>query len=216
MLKIIRFALFLLLVSMLFGLIYFVLQNDQSDQQVNIGIDEMDLVQRYQDSMNSVPKAIEESNSLEISTKIEDFEAKIENHVNKIVFRVLKTNHVIFEKEYAGMTCKQILSSDLNGNMQPEFWILVKKGKNSQFYAFEYGNGKLKAFSFPVLKGRQNFGYAGNDSLHVDKSYIVRSFKFSNDPYSDLSKGIRACYYSFGLDRSFVLNKTLDLEQIQK
>lgn len=216
MLKIIRFVLFILFVFLLVGLIYYVQQKEEMEQQANIGMEEMDLVQRYEDSLNRTPKVEEPRNFSEFYTKMEDFEAKVETQANHIVFRVSKSNQIIYEKEFVGLTCQQILSSDLNGNMQPEFWLLLKKGKNNQIYAFEYHKGHLKAFQFPTLKGRQNFGYVGNDSLHVDKSYIVRSFDFKNDPYSDLSEGIRACYYSFGVDQSFVLNKTLDLEHIQQ
>ncbi|MCZ2480179.1 hypothetical protein VR611_03375 [Aquirufa nivalisilvae] len=216
MVKIIRFFSFLLLVCLLAGLIYYVQQKEEMEEQSTIRLEEMDLVQRYQDSLNNPPKLNEQSNSSEFYTKFEDIEAKIETETNKIVFKVSKSNQAIFQKEFLHVSCKQILSSDLNGDMQPEFWILVTKGKSSLIYAFEYQKGNLKEVQFPVLKGRQNFGYAGNDSLHVDKSYIVRSFDFKNDPYSDLPEGMRACYYSFGTDRSFVLNKTLDLEHIQQ
>ncbi|MFL0161789.1 hypothetical protein [Aquirufa salirivi] len=216
MLKIIRFTLFLLLVSLLLGLIFYVQQEDDMENHVNVGLQDMDLVQRYQDSLNRPMKLNEEVPKSDCMAKIEDFEAKVETLSNKVVFSITKSNQTIYRKELQHVSCKQILASDLNGDMQPEFWLLVNKGKNSHIYAFEYHKGNLKTVQFPYLKGRQNFGYAGNDSLHVDKSYIVRSFDFRNDPYSDLSEGIRACYYSFGTDRSFVLNKTLDLEHIQQ
>ncbi|WP_459470388.1 hypothetical protein [Aquirufa beregesia] len=216
MVKMIRFALFLLLVSLLVGLIFYVQQEEDIEKQSNIGLEELDLVQRYQDSLNRLQKPVEHDKIPEYTTKIEDFEAKVETLTAKIVFSVSKSNHTIYRREFLDVRCKQILSSDLNSDMQPEFWLLVSQGKNRLIYAFEYQKGNLKAVHFPVLKGRQNFGYAGNDSLHVDKSYIVRSFDFQNDPYSDLSEGIRACYYSFGTDRSFILNKTLDLEHIQQ
>lgn len=216
MLKIIRFVSFLLLACLLVGLIYYVQQKEETDEHATIRLEEMDLVQRYQDSLNNPPKLNEQINSSEFYTKFEDIEARIETETNKIVFKVSKSNQPIFQKDFLHVSCKQILSSDLNGDMQPEFWILATKGKSSHIFAFEYKKGNLKEIQFPVLRGRQNFGYAGNDSLHVDKSYIVRSFDFKNDPYSDLREGIRACYYSFGTDQSFVLNKTLDLEHIQQ
>lgn len=216
MLKIIRFVSFLLLACLLVGLIYYVQQKEETDEHSTIRLEEMDLVQRYQDSLNNPPKLNEQINSSEFYTKFEDIEARIETETNKIVFKVSKSNQPIFQKDFLHVSCKQILSSDLNGDMQPEFWILATKGKSSHIFAFEYKKGNLKEIQFPVLRGRQNFGYAGNDSLHVDKSYIVRSFDFKNDPYSDLREGIRACYYSFGTDQSFVLNKTLDLEHIQQ
>ncbi|MDF0693773.1 hypothetical protein [Aquirufa ecclesiirivi] len=216
MVKIFRFTVFLLLVSLLLGLLYYVQQKEEVEKQSNIGLEEMDLVQRYQDSLDSPLKTVDQDKKTEFITKIEDFEAKMESIPNKVIFSVTKSNQTVYRKEFQHVSCKQILSSDLNGDMQPEFWVLVSKGKKSIIYAFEYHKGNLQTVQFPVLKGRQNFGYLGNDSLHVDKSYIVRSFDFRNDPYSDLSEGIRACYYSFGTDRSFVLNKTLDLEHIQQ
>jgi hypothetical protein len=80
--------------------------------------------------------------------------------------------------------------------------------------AFEYGSGHIREISFPNLKGRQAFGYAGGDSLYFEKNSLVRLVKYANDPYADFGNGYRACYYTFGKDQSFILKKTLDLENI--
>ncbi|MHA8052320.1 hypothetical protein [Aquirufa sp. OSTEICH-129A] len=216
MIKIIRFTFFLLVLSLLIGLIIYVKKEEENEQISASSLEEMDLLQRYQDSLHGVPKIEQTDKETYMVTKIEDFEARVEQQSSQVSLQISKSNQRIFTKNLADFTFHQILSTDLNGDMKPEFWLLLKKGKNRKIFAFEYDKGGIKSFDFPALKGRQNFGYAGNDSLHVDKSYIVRTFDFHHDPYADLTEGRRSCYYSFGIDRSFVLNKTLDLEKIRQ
>ena len=108
---------------------------------------------------------------------------------------------------------KNLISSDLNNNQQPEFWIYGEDYAHKfQIYGYEYNKNSFNLIKFPNLKGRQEFGYSGNDSLYFVKSNIVRSFHFNNDQYSELENGVRVCYYSLGPDNSFVLKKTLDFE----
>lgn len=141
---------------------------------------------------------------------IEDFEAKLDS--NQLV--IFKSSQLIFSKKI-NWQVKQILASDLNGNQFPEFWIYGQNAsKRTQILAFEYGSGHIREISFPNLKGRQAFGYAGGDSLYFEKNSLVRLVKYANDPYADFGNGYRACYYTFGKDQSFILKKTLDLENI--
>lgn len=145
-----------------------------------------------------------------INAFIEDFEAKVDSNE----FQVYKSSQLIFSKKI-NWPVKQILASDLNGNQLPEFWIYGQNvSKRTQILAFEYGSGRVREISFPTLKGRQAFGYAGGDSLYFEKNSLVRLVKYANDPYADFSNGYRACFYSFGKDQSFILKKTLDLENI--
>lgn len=141
---------------------------------------------------------------------IEDFEAKLDSNQ----FVIFKSSQLIFSKKI-NWQVKQILASDLNGNQFPEFWIYGQNAsKRTQILAFEYGSGHIREISFPNLKGRQAFGYAGGDSLYFEKNSLVRLVKYANDPYADFGNGYRACYYTFGKDQSFILKKTLDLENI--
>lgn len=141
---------------------------------------------------------------------IEDFEAKLDSNQ----FVIFKSSQLIFSKKI-NWAVKQILASDLNGNQFPEFWIYGQNAsKRTQILAFEYGSGYVREISFPTLKGRQAFGYAGGDSLYFEKNSLVRLVKYVNDPYADFGNGYRACFYSFGKDQSFILKKTLDLENI--
>lgn len=141
---------------------------------------------------------------------IEDFEAKLDSNQ----FVIYKSSQLIFSKKI-NWRVKQILASDLNGNQFPEFWIYGQNAsKRTQILAFEYGSGHIREISFPTLKGRQAFGYIGGDSLYFEKNSLVRLVKYANDPYADFGNGYRACFYSFGKDQSFILKKTLDLENI--
>jgi hypothetical protein len=163
---------------------------------------------RQQSQLNSSDNLTVEPNV--INAFIEDFEAKVDSNE----FQVYKSSQLIFSKKI-NWPVKQILASDLNGNQMPEFWVYGQNiSKRTQILAFEYGSGHVREISFPTLKGRQAFGYIGGDSLYFEKNSIVRLVKYANDPYADFGNGYRACYYSFGNDQSFILKKTLDLENI--
>lgn len=145
-----------------------------------------------------------------INAFIEDFEAKVDSNE----FQVYKSSQLIFSKKI-NWPVKQILASDLNGNQMPEFWVYGQNiSKRIQILAFEYGSGHVREITFPTLKGRQAFGYIGGDSLYFEKNSLVRLIKYANDPYADFGNGYRACFYTFGKDQSFILKKTLDLENI--
>ncbi|RXK52297.1 hypothetical protein [Aquirufa rosea] len=207
------------LFSVLAGIIYYI-QVEEENQPSTVSLDDVDLVQRYEDSLKYNLKEVdvdrEKENDNHWISRIEDFEARAELKNQHVYLSILKGSQTIFYKVFKATSVRQILSTDLNRNMHPEFWFLFFQGKSSQILVYEYFQGQIKTIEFPQLKGRQKFGYAGNDSLHVDKSYIVRSFDFRNDSFADFPNGIRACYYSLGLDRSFVLNKTLDLEDLKQ
>ena len=157
------------------------------------------------DSMNVVPAEV-----MVVNATIEDFEAKLDSNQ----FQIFKSSQLIFSRKISWKV-NQILASDLNGNQLPEFWIYgLNSSKKSQILAFEYGSGRIREVAFPTLKGRQAFGYAGGDSLYFEKNSLVRLVKYVNDPYADFGNGYRACFYTFGKDQSFILKKTVDLENI--
>ena len=166
---------------------------------------------------DSLRQHIQPDSNVTISTEpvvfnafIEDFEAKLDSNQ----FVIFKSSQLIFSKKI-NWQVKQILASDLNGNQFPEFWIYGQNSsKRTQILAFEFSSGHIREISFPTLKGRQSFGYAGGDSLYLEKNSLVRLVKYVNDPYAEFGNGYRACYYSFGKDQSFILKKTLDLENI--
>ena len=157
------------------------------------------------DSMNVVPADV-----TVVNATIEDFEAQLDSNQ----FQIFKSSQLIFSRKISWKV-NQILASDLNGNQLPEFWIYgLNSSKKSQILAFEYGSGRIREVAFPTLKGRQAFGYAGGDSLYFEKNSLVRLVKYVNDPYADFGNGYRACFYTFGKDQSFILKKTVDLENI--
>ena len=157
------------------------------------------------DSMNVVPADV-----TVVNATIEDFEAQLDSNQ----FQIFKSSQLIFSRKITWKV-NQILASDLNGNQLPEFWIYgLNSSKKSQILAFEYGSGRIREVAFPTLKGRQAFGYAGGDSLYFEKNSLVRLVKYVNDPYADFGNGYRACFYTFGKDQSFILKKTVDLENI--
>jgi len=148
-------------------------------------------------------------------TQVEDFEAKAKAEIEKdfVNFQIFKSHELVFEKKIKNFKIKNLLNSDLNNNQQPEFWIYGDDNAHKfQIYGYEYNKNSFKLIKFPNLKGRQEFGYTGKDSLYFVKSNIVRSFQFNNDQYSEIENGVRVCYYSLGPDNSFVLKKTLDFE----
>lgn len=108
---------------------------------------------------------------------------------------------------------QKVLSSDLNADDSPEFWLLFKQNKRVKFLGFSWEKGKLIHLNFPEIKGRQQIGYIGNDSLYLEKGLLVREFKFANDPYAEIANGNRKCFYAFGKDRSFILKKTIDYDK---
>jgi hypothetical protein len=205
--------LFLGLLTALGFLFWFIAAHDQQSN-AEVSLEDNLMASGFADSLrlHSQPdsSATIAGESTVINAFIEDFEAKVDSNV----IRVFKSSQLIFSKKIT-WPVKQILASDLNGNQLPEFWVYGENSsKRTQILAFEYGSGHVREISFPTLKGRQAFGYAGGDSLYFEKSSLVRLVKYANDPYADFGNGYRACYYSFGKDQSFILKKTLDLENI--
>jgi hypothetical protein len=168
----------------------------------------MDSISRIENLMDTIGQIIPI-----YATQVEDFEAKAEINTDYIHFQIFKSHQLIFDKKMKNFKIKNLISSDLNNNQQPEFWIFGDDNAHKfKIYGYEYYKNSFNLIKFPNLKGRQEFGYSGKDSLYFVKSDIVRSFQFKNDPYAELENGIRECYYSLGPDNSFVLKKTLDFE----
>jgi hypothetical protein len=204
------------IILLLFYLIYFIFNQDLTvNDKIVYDFNDEKIVNAAMDSiskMNPLLDTIERIFPV-FSTQVEDFEAKVEIEPGFVNLQIFKSHQLVFEKKIKHFKIKNLISSDLNNNQQPEFWIYGDyNSDNFQIYGYEYNKNSFNLIKFPNLKGRQKFGYAGKDSLYFVKSYIVRSFLFKNDQYSELENGIRVCYYSLGPDNSFVLKKTLDFE----
>jgi hypothetical protein len=211
--RILKSLLFLGLLSALGFLFWYIAAHDQ-DSNANVSLEDNMMASGFSDSLrlNTQSDTLKEVAAVDVVVNaiIEDFEAKLDSNN----FQIFKSNQLIFSRKLPWKV-KQILASDLNGNQLPEFWIYgVTTSKKSHILAFEYGSGRVREIVFPTLKGRQAFGYAGGDSLYFEKNSIVRIVKYVNDPYADFGNGYRACFYTFGKDQSFILKKTLDLEDI--
>ncbi len=212
----IRSLLFIGILSLLAYLIYYIIGKDLSDtNNVSFDFNDEKIVNSAIDSISHIEHAIDTlSNILPVyTTQVEDFEAKADINTDFIHFQIFKSHQLIFEKKMKNFKIKNLISSDLNNNQRPEFWIFGDDNAHKfQIFGYEYTKNSFNLINFPNLKGRQEFGYSGKDSLYLVKSDIVRSFQFKNDQYSDLVNGVRVCFYSLGPDNSFVLKKTLDFE----
>ena len=210
--RVLKSLFFVCLLAALGALFWYIWQQDQI---VNSDVTFEDKLQvaDFADSVRD-PAPINSNEPLDstlvLSAFIEDFEAKVDSNV----LRVFKSSQLVYTKKLA-WDVQHILASDLNANQGPEFWIYGQHAsKRTQILALEFVSGKMREVGFPTLKGRQAFGYAGEDSLYLEKNSLVRFVKYANDPYADFGNGYRACYYTFGKDQSFILKKTLDLENI--
>ena len=212
----IRSLLFIGILSLLAYLIYYIIGKDLSDtNNVSFDFNDEKIVNSAIDSISHIEHAIDTlSNILPVyTTQVEDFEAKADVNKDFIHFQRFKSHQLVFEKKMKNFKIKNLISSDLNNNQRPEFWIFGDDNAHKfQIFGYEYNKNSFNLIKFPNLKGRQEFGYSGKDSLYLVKSDIVRSFQFKNDQYSDLVNGVRVCFYSLGPDNSFVLKKTLDFE----
>jgi len=210
--RVLKSLLFLILLAALGGLFWYIAQQEQL-ANADVSLEDNMLVTDFADSLReTVP--IDSNDHLEapgvLSAFIEDFEAKLDSNI----LLVFKSSQLVYSKKLAWKV-QHILASDLNGNQGPEFWVYGQNtSKKTQILALEFKSGKMRVVNFPTLKGRQAFGYAGEDSLYLEKNSLVRLVKYVNDPYADFGNGYRACFYSFGKDQSFILKKTLDLENI--
>ncbi len=212
----IKSFLFIGIICLLIFLIYFIINQDLTDNdKVTYDFNDEKIVNTAMDSISNLKLPLDtiEHASPVYLTQVEDFEAKAEIKNDFVNFQIFKSHELVFEKKIKNFKIKNLLSSDLNNNQQPEFWIYGDDNAHKfQIYGYEYNKNSFNLINFPNLKGRQEFGYAGKDSLYFVKSNIVRSFQFNNDQYSELENGVRVCYYSLGPDNSFVLKKTLDFE----
>lgn len=207
--RLVKFTILIFFILCLGAIFYYIQKLD--DETVSVNVDDQLVVASQGDSLAQQVDVdtllIKPSPAL--STLFQDYEASMRG--DSLV--LLKGNSIIFKEALSKLEVKQILLSDLNENDAPECWLLGLNSKGSiAILAYEYHSGHVNRINFPKLKGSQAFGYVGSDSLYFDKTGIVRQFHYENDPYADLSSGKRACYYQFGKDQSFILNKTLDLE----
>ncbi|MFD3407710.1 hypothetical protein SKC37_03490 [Aquirufa sp. HETE-83D] len=209
MAKLFKFFLFVLLLGFLAYIFVYISELDNTPE--NTEVTDMDVVKAYGDSLAliAVDDTISKPATSSLSSAFEDFTVSVESGV----IHIEKSHAVLLDNKIADFKASTVLATDLNGNAAPEFWVAGYQGKNYRILAFEYEYGKLKSIRFPAIMGRQRLGYSGYDSLYLEKAAIVHSFDFENDPYSDLGVGIRLCYYKYGVDGSFVLSKTLDLEK---
>jgi len=214
--KPLKSLLFIGIIMLILSLIYFVTNQDlNEDNKMVYDLNDEKIINSGMDSISSIeniPDTKGEINPI-YSNEVEDFEAKVEIRAGFIHFQIVKSHQLIFEQKMKIFKIKNLISSDLNHNQKPEFWIFGEDDAHKfKIYGYEFQKNSFNLIKFPNLKGRQKFGYFGNDSLYFIKSDIVRSFQFKNDHYSEIENGIRVCFYSLGPDNSFVLKKTLDFE----
>jgi hypothetical protein len=209
MANLLKFFLFVLLLGFLAYIFVYIGELDDKPEETEIT--DVDVVKAYGDSLAqiAVDDTVSKTRASELTSAFEDFTVTVDAGI----IRLEKSHAVLLEKNVANFKASSVLATDLNGNEKPEFWVAGWQGKNYRIFAFEYESGKIRAILFPSVMGRQRLGYAGADSLYLEKAAIVHSFGYENDPYADISSGIRACYYKYGADGSFVLSKTLDLEK---
>lgn len=209
MAKLLQFFLFVLLLGFLAYI--FVYIGELDDKPAVTEITDVDVVKAYGDSLAqiAVDDTVSKTRASELTSAFEDFTVTVDAGI----IRLEKSHAVLIEKNVANFKASSVLATDLNGNEKPEIWVAGWQGKNYRIFAFEYESGNVRAIRFPSVMGRQRLGYAGADSLYLEKAAIVHSFGYENDPYADISSGIRVCYYKYGADGSFVLSKTLDLEK---
>ena len=195
----IRSLLFIGILSLLAYLNYYIIGKDLSDtNNVSFDFNDEKIVNSAIDSISHIEHAIDTlSNILPVyTTQVEDFEAKADINTDFIHFQIFKSHQLIFEKKMKNFKIKNLISSDLNNNQRPEFWIFGDDNAHKfQIFGYEFNKNSFNLIKFPNLKGRQEFGYSGKDSLYLVKSDIVRSFQFKNDQYSDLVNGVRVCFY---------------------
>jgi hypothetical protein len=209
MAKILKFFLFLLLVGFLAYIFVYISELD--DKPENTEVTDIDVVKAYGDSLSriAVDDTVSNPTITALTSAFEDFTISVADGT----IHIEKSHSVLLDDKLVDFKASSVLATDLNGNENPEFWVGGWQGKNYRIVAFEYGNGKVLSVRFPAIMGRQRLGYAGLDSLYLEKAAIVHSFDFENDPYSEIGFGIRLCYYKYGSDGSFVLSKTVDLQK---
>lgn len=209
MARLLKFFLFVVLLGFLAYIFVYVGELDDKPEETEIT--DVDVVKAYGDSLALIAAddTVSRTMATALTSAFEDFTVTVEAGA----IRLEKSHSVLLEKKVANFKASTVLATDLNGNEKPEFWVAGWQGKNYRIFAFEYENRKFRDIRFPAIMGRQRLGYAGADSLYLEKAAIVHSFGYENDPYADISSGIRACYYKYGADGSFVLSKTLDLEK---
>jgi hypothetical protein len=207
--RLVKFILFIVLLTSMVVLFYFVQQWEVEPVQVSLD-DQL----HFSSSADSLASHAEvDTQQIQqtsvINALLEDYEAHVENHV--LLFS--KSNRLVNQYKLNKIEVDQLLLADMNGDDMPECWVLGHKpSKQVEIFALEFKSGHSKRINFPTLKGSQAFGYVGGDSLYLEKTMIARQFNFAHDPYADVESGKRVCFYQYGKDQSFVLKKTIDLE----
>lgn len=207
--RLVKFILFIVLVTSMIGLFYFVQHWEDDSVQVNLD-DQIN----YSSSTDSLASHAEVDTQqifqhTTINALLEDYEVHVENQM--LFFS--KSNQLLYQYKLNKIKVDQLLLADMNGDDQPECWVLGHKpSKQVEIFALEFKSGHGNRINFPTLKGSQSFGYVGGDSLYLEKTTIARQFNFAHDPYADVESGKRVCFYQYGKDQSFVLKKTIDLE----
>ena len=206
--RLVKALIFLLLLVSLFGLFMYI--QDWDDESVPVTVQDQMTFDSQADSMQhkEVLDSLLNERSIPLNALFEDYEAKVLS--DTLIFS--KSNQILGRYPLCQLQIKQVILADLNEDATPECWILgFKPRKRVEIFALTILSGHIKRINFPILKGRQAFGYRGEDSLFLDKSTLARQFKFADDPYAEMETGYRVCYYQFGKDQSFILKKTLDL-----
>jgi hypothetical protein len=217
--KVIKTLLFVGILGVLLFVFKQIYQIEEADSDSELpNISEEMTVKQFADSLGSTTQldTLKSANA-HLSAQIDDYDARVFYQGDSCILEIKKSHAQLTRRAWKDLKVVNLLCSDLNGNQQPEFWLQAKsKKKITEIKAYEIKGNIMITLPFPLLKGRQRFGYVGNDTLYFVKTTIVRSFQFKNDLYSDLGNGLRACYYTLGPDQSFILTKTLDSENLHE
>ena len=217
--KVIKTLLFVGILGVLLFVFKQIYQIEEADSDSELpDISEEMTVKQFADSLGSTSQldTLKSANA-HLSAQIDDYDARVFYQGDSCILEIKKSHALLTRRAWKDLKVVNLLCSDLNGNQQPEFWLQAKsKKKITEIKAYEIKGNIMITLPFPFLKGRQRFGYVGNDTLYFVKTTIVRSFQFKNDLYSDLGNGLRACYYTLGPDQSFILTKTLDSENLHE
>ena len=203
--KILKLIVGVSLVGLFVYLLMIVIQSEKNEEHIDPTIPIREEVVNLKNSTDSLEIDTLKQNV----TSIFDLKAVFEK--NQLL--VYQLDQPKFQEHIPINGFLNIISSDLNLDEQAEFWLLFKQNKKMKILGFQWEKSKLIPLNFPEIKGRQKLGYIGNDSLYLEKGLLVRDFQFVNDPFAELANGFRKCYYTFGKDKSFVLQKTIDYEK---
>ena len=107
-------------------LIYYIINQDLSDtDHISYDFNDEKIVNSAIDSISHIENVIDTMSIIlpVYATQVEDFEAKADINTDFIHFQIFKSHQLIFEKKMKNFKIKNLISSDLNNNQRPEFWI---------------------------------------------------------------------------------------------